>query len=283
MNNLPYSLSNKEVFKKISSALNKMDYNLALVHSDLFYGFKFEDKLPREQLLEAHLYYIKKMIGEQRPLWMPAFNYDFPKTKQFDVLNSKSQVGVLPEFFRTTIAKWRSVVPMFSFCGDDNEPLSSKRSIIDPFDELSLFHHLTKNNGLIIYYGASFKASTIIHYCERISGELYYRYDKLFTGEINDQYGLKQNVTLKYHVRPKSCMIEYDWELFQRELIENNTLLNYDDDWLHIKIIKALPLVEYWIAKMKNDRLSLLSKETQQWVVPKLDELGRPFQLSDFE
>jgi aminoglycoside 3-N-acetyltransferase len=276
------TLSNKEVFKKISSALNKMDYNLALVHSDLFYGFKFENKLPREQLLEAHLYYIKKIIGEH-PLWMPAFNYDFPKIKQFDVLYSKSQVGVLPEFFRTKIAKWRSSVPIFSFCGDDDEPPSCIRSIIDPFDELSLFHHLTINNGLIIYYGADIKSSTIIHYCERISGELYYRYDKLFAGELRDQNGLKHDVTLKYHVKPKNHIMEYDWELFQRELIENNLLLTFDDNWLHIKIIKALPLVKYWITKMKNDRLSLLNKKTQEWVIPKLNKLGRPFQLSDFE
>lgn len=275
-------ITNKDDFNNVSSALNKIDYSLALIHSDIFYGFKFDGKLSRQELLDAHWNCIKELVDE-RPVWMPAFNYDFTKTKQFDVLNSKSQVGVLPEFFRTKIARWRSVVPLFSFSGNRDEPDTPNKETIDPFDSSSLFDILTNNNGLIIYYGTELNCSTILHYCERISEVLYYRYDKLFKGEILYKDDTAKNVTLNYHVRPKGYTMEYDWELFKQELVDNNLLLTFDSDNFHIKIIKALPLVDYWITKMKGNCLSLLDKKTREWVAPKLEELGRPFQLSDFE
>jgi aminoglycoside N3'-acetyltransferase len=277
-----YSILNKNSFNEVSLALSKIDYNVALVHSDIFYGFKFHNKLSRQQLLEAHWEYVKNMIGEQ-PVWMPAFNYDFPKTQQFDVANSKSQVGVLPEYFRTKIAKWRSGIPIFSFCGNNESPAINYSQIIDPFDETSLFHTLVKNNGVIIYYGINLICSTILHYCERVSGNLTYRYDKFFPGKIIHGDGVEENVVLKYHVRPKNHFLEYDWEMFENDLIKNGVLQSFDSDGFHIKIIKALPLVEYWITKIKEDNLSLLNQKTREWVLSKLNELGRAFELSDFE
>ena len=279
---MTYSILNKDDFNKISSALKKIDYGLVLVHSDIFYGFKFNLRLSRQQLLEAHWLSLKNLVDE-KPVWMPAFNYDFPKTKAFDIVNSKSQVGVLPEFFRTKIAKWRSPVPIFSFAGEDEKPIIQQEITIDPFDNSSLFHLLTKNNGLIIYYGAEINASTIIHYCERMSGVLCYRYDKFFKGNVCDAEGILREVILKYHVRPKNYLLEYDWELFERELMDNGVLLSFDEDKFHIKIIKANDLANYWISKMKADKLALLNTKTKQWVFPKLEQLGRAFQLSDFE
>ena len=279
---VPYLISNKDSYKRVASALSKIDYNVALVHSDIFYGFKFDGKLGRQQLLEAHWWAIKKMVGG-RPVWMPAFNYDFPKTKQFDVLHSKSQVGVLPEFFRTKIANWRSDVPIFSFCGNDERPFVNYLQIIDPFDETSFFDKLVNNNGVIIYYGPNLNCSTILHYCERISKNLVYRYDKFFLGEIINENGFAENVTLKYHVRPRNKVLEYDWEMFEFDLTKQGLLQSFDDDGFHIKFIKVLPLVNYWITKIKEDSLSLLSKESRHWVSSKLNELGRAFQLSDFE
>jgi aminoglycoside N3'-acetyltransferase len=138
-----YPVENKDQFDKIAATLRKVDYDIAFIHSDIFYGFKFGKKLSRIQQLQAHWQALKNLIDD-RPIWMPAFNYDFPKTHQFDVLTSKSQVGVLPEFFRTQVASWRSCVPIFSFSGDDKTPISHVSAIIDPFDELSLFHSLVK-------------------------------------------------------------------------------------------------------------------------------------------
>jgi aminoglycoside 3-N-acetyltransferase len=279
---MKFTILNKDDFNKVSSILNKLDFKMALVHSDIFCGFKFNSGLTRQQILEAHWQSLKALI-DNRPVWMPAFNYDYPKTKAFNVFESKSQVGVLPEFFRTKIASWRSAVPIFSFSGETEQPTISRERQIDPFDHLSLFDFLTNNNGLIIYYGTDISCSTIIHYCERISNKLLYRYDKCFEGIVNDEHNKEYKVALNYHVRPRNHVLQYDWELFEKDLTKNGLLFSLDDERFHLKIIKASHLVDYWISKLKDDNLSLLNADTKSWVSAKLEKLGRAFQLSDFE
>jgi aminoglycoside 3-N-acetyltransferase len=50
-----------------------------------------------------------------------------------------------------------------------------------------------------------------------------------------------------------------------------------------IRLIKAADIVHFWVEKMQEDPLYLLDANTRAWVEPKLEELGRPFLLSDFE
>lgn len=152
---------------------------------------------------------------------MPSFNYDFCKGKPFNLKEDISQVGTLSEYFRQEIASWRSSTPVFSFSGTGVMPQQELGSVIDPFDDTSLFGFLNKNNGLLMHYGSAFQATTLIHYAERISGNLIYRYNKKFNGLICDAKNYE--VTLNYHVIPKNVSLVYDWAKLERHLLEKKS------------------------------------------------------------
>jgi aminoglycoside 3-N-acetyltransferase len=249
----------------------------------MFYGFKFAKALGRKQQLQLHYDMLKNAV-EQRPIWMPSFNYDYPVTQEFNVQNTPSQVGALTEYFRTHVAGWRSPVPIFSFTGDDCEPILKAGATIDPFGESSLFQQMTEDDALIMYYGINgIHPSTFVHYCERVSGKLCYRYDKIFSGKVIS-LDKTHDVRLNFHVRPRSNKtLDYDWTRLEKDLIQAGLMFKVSDFRFEIRLIKAGDLAHFWIEKMQEDPLYLLDNNTRVWVEAKLDELGRPFLLSDFE
>ena len=276
-------INNQNDFDKIQSFLKRLDYKRALVHSNLFYGFKFDKKLSRQEQLIMHYKAIKKLV-EQKAVWMPAFNYDFTKSGIYDINLSPSQVGTLSDFFRTEVANWRSPVPVFSFSGDDEPPTFSSNLYIDPFDESSLLHYSFQNNALIIYYGTTnINCSTIIHYCEKVSGVLNYRYEKIFKGIVITEHKNERKVNLKMHVRPKGLGLNYDWSRLEEDLKKNSILHDFKSNRFDIKIIKVIDLCNYWISKMREDSLYFLDGESQHKVKEKLQQIGRAFLISDFE
>jgi aminoglycoside 3-N-acetyltransferase len=215
---------------------------------------------------------------------MPSFNYDYPATQEFNVYDTPSQVGVLTEYFRTQIAIWRSPVPIFSFTGDDLEPKLKIDTMIDPFGQNSLFQQMTEDNTLIMYYGINgIHPSTIVHYCERVSGKLCYRYDKIFSGKVISLDKI-YDVKLYLQVRPRSAKtLDYDWIRLEKDLMQAGLLLAISDFRFEIRLMKAADLAHFWIEKIQEDPLYLLDTNTRVWVESKLDELGRPFLLTDFE
>jgi aminoglycoside 3-N-acetyltransferase len=248
----------------------------------LFHGFKFDKKLSRNEQLTMHYQAIKELV-EKRPLWMPSFNYDFTKSGIYDIQQAPSEVGILSEFFRMQIAKWRSPVPVFSFTGDDEPPAFHDNLYIDPFGETSLFHQLVQDNALLIYYGTTnINSSTIIHYCESVSGALNYRYEKIFKGAIITDDSEKQ-VVLKMHVRPKGLGLNYDWKRLEDNLKRKSILHEFKNHRFDIKVIRVIDICNHWIAKMQEDPLYFLDDESRGRVEEKLQKLGHPFLISDFE
>ena len=253
-----------------------------LIHSDVLFGFKITYNKDKNIFLNNHLEKINSVIVG-KDLFFPTFNYDFCGGKDFSLLNSKSQVGVLSEYFRQNKAVWRTVNPIFSFSGTGEKPNLNKSNILDPFGYESVFHYLYENGGAMMHYGASFNSSTILHYVERISGKLTYRYDKTFSGNVILENGLIENVKLNYHVRPLNMYQDYDWPKLESELIKANILHIFKEGRTRILICSIRRLVDFWLEKMNADSLYLLDEETKKWVEPMLDKLGRPFLISDFE
>ena len=234
---------------------------------------------PNRTLLDAHC---ELLIGLEKNILMPVFNYDFLTSGVFSLERSPSQVGVINEHFRTTIATWRTPVPVFSVSGNGELPPIYFQGIIDPFDEKSIFEYLYKTNSLILYYGANFSVTTLIHYVERISKKLVYRYDKYFHGKIISDCS-SELITLKYHVRPAGYELDYDWNRLEKDLINQNILRCFDKGVVKIRILNVKDLVDFWLERFNCNRLYFLTKESEAWVKPLLDKLGRSFLLSDFE
>ena len=256
-----------------------------LIHSDLLRSFRIRTKpFDISRHSQAHIDAILGLLPG-RDIWMPSFNYDFCKGSDYHLRETPSQVGHLSEYFRTNYGQWRSNTPVFNFAGIGEMPsavnLNTER--IDCFDTNSLFHKLREEKGLILHYGSPFPMSmTIMHYTERVSGALSYRYDKIFRGNVIADSG-KKTVALNYHVRPQNGMVQYDWTRFE-EILENLEILKtVREGKRFISVLASDVFCDWLIAELKKDPLFLLTADSRTWVEEKLNKLGRNFRIDDFE
>ncbi len=236
----------------------------------------------REAILESHVENLEA-LADGREFWLPTFNYDFCSSGTFDVDIDVSQVGPITEFYRERHSAWRTPVPVFSVCGSSRQcqPINNVAHEIDPFGQRSIFGELAARNGVIVWYGAPFASTTFIHYVERQVGGPVYRYDKRFVGNVT-RGEVRSQTTLVYHVRPLSLDLDYGWETLETAARESGVLRQHA---LAPNVMWALArdLLDTWVASLARDPLHLLSAESRVVVASRLDELGRPFEIGDFE
>jgi aminoglycoside 3-N-acetyltransferase len=236
----------------------------------------------RKSFLDAHVSVLTQ-AADDRGLWIPAFNYDFPRTHVFDVAADAAQVGPIPEHFRTTAAEWRTPVPIFSVTGTGPMPVVPWGQDTDAFGEESVFARLVESDGVILYYGDTFSYNTIVHYAERRSGGPAYRYDKLFGGQVvTSADNLSVLGSLLYHVRPLGTDLDYDWGGLLESAIGAGVCRRLDG-FPEVLASSARALCDFWIEALEKDPLALLDQKTRQWVEPKLEKLGRRFVIGVFE
>ncbi len=252
-----------------------------LIHSDILFGFKIQFER-HDLFLEEH-YKELKAVCQPLKIIMPSFNYDFCKGSPYNIKESESQVGTLSEYFRKNKAAWRTSIPVFNFSGIGENPIPIKYGKIDPFDKNSLFGFLHKNKGILMHYGSGFHASTLIHYVERISNRLIYRYDKLFKSQVIDINDVTHECELIYHVRPMGYELDYDWSKIEEDLIENELIEKYKEKRTQILIGRIDKIVDFWLTRLNDNPFYFLNKDTRNWVEAKFNELYRPFELTDFE
>jgi aminoglycoside N3'-acetyltransferase len=256
-----------------------------LIHSDLFRaGIFVEKSTDRDQLLRSHLETVVSLTDPEH-IWIPTFNYRFPSTGVFDLAHSPSQLGPFDEFMRTSWAKERSLDPVFPFSSLTPIPLRE-----EPAGELVAFSHqtafstLVDQQGGVLFYGAGLPSATIIHHVEFLSGGPLYRYDKTFRGAVIDLDGERREITYIYHVRPLGMSLDYDWAGIAHDLREAGIITTVTRNGIdHALYVNARELAALWLEKLEADPLYLLDGESRAWVEPKLDELGRRFQITDFE
>lgn len=274
--------------KIVRSAVEASAPGPVLVHSDIFLAMNLIEKVAKaDLLLQRHMQAVET-ITAGRELYFPTFNYDFPKTRTVNAASDVSQVGHLSEYARKNWAVWRDATPIFSFCGlgqptPTGRQAPAEGSTLSPFDEGSLFHHLYENDGVIIMYGAPFSRFTAIHYIEHRSGGPLYRYDKFFRGSVQPQNEAERTVTLKYHVRPMGANLEYDWQRLEAFSQDHGALAKLTGLGASILVIPVRRICDLWQAELKRQPLFLLDEDTRAFVEPKIDTLGRRFELSDFE
>jgi aminoglycoside 3-N-acetyltransferase len=255
------------------------------VHSDLLVAGRFIERIrDREALLQRHLGFLKG-AADGRDLWLPCFNYDYPKTRQFDARTAVCQLGPLGEYFRTHEARWRTADPIFSVAGLGSQPeYHSASTEVDPFDRSSAFAELCDRDGTVLFYGAPFSSVTIIHYAERKGGGPVYRYDKMFPGSVTEMAGNTRSINYCYHVRPWGKHLGYDWDRIVQDATSAGILQSLDREQRCVaRMARARDLIEYWVEQVRQDPLYLLDTASRQWVQPQFETLGRRFLISDFE
>jgi aminoglycoside 3-N-acetyltransferase len=112
-------------------------------------------------------------LGPEGTLLMPALTYERVTRAHpfFDVRNTPSNVGIIPETFRQRVATKRSLHPTHSVCAVG--PLAS--ALLAPHIEDSTpcgphspFHNLPKYNGQILMLGCGLEPNTSMHAIEEL-------------------------------------------------------------------------------------------------------------------
>ncbi|MDQ3019440.1 MAG: AAC(3) family N-acetyltransferase [Bacteroidota bacterium] len=262
------------------------DTSTVLIHSDLYVSSKLmlKNKMyGRTELLEQHFKIIHKIFPEFNIL-MPAFNYDFFTTHIFDTERDKVQLGPFPEYFRTNISRWRTPIPIFSFCGNGKEPKVNFSYEVKLYDNHPVYHDLLKNNGIIFHYGTNLWATAFIHFIESYEDKPLYRYDKAFYGKVIDKDGNITEHKIILHVRPHgNLLINYNLCEIQTELLNENIMKSIKIKNGEFYVIPCKELLEFLKSKIAKDPFYLLHKSSREWVEPKVEKLGRRFHMDDFE
>ena len=251
-------------------------------HTDVLKGMKFALN-SRDSFLEQHYQFLLS-VGNGESLFFPSFNYTCLKTGKYEVQKDDVQVGILNEFIRKKDNIKRDQMPVFNFISNTSKKYINIKNndIVDPFGDNSTFDFLSKNKSFLIHYGSSFNSSTIVHYVERISGKLTYRYDKDFLIDIIDNDVVK-TVKFRYHVRPLHFNLDYNWLKLEEDLKCQNILWEFKSGRTQILGAEIEQLVKYWLEQLKEDPLYFLDTQTRLEVSKKLDELGSKFELKHFE
>jgi len=267
-----------------------MEYKLAidlsncnppfLVHSDIF---RTADLVRKQsgasrdlsQVLRAHLTNLENWFGVG-DLIFPTFNYDFPKSKVFDVEKTDSQAGSLTNYVRFLGDYYRTTTPVYSFAINKIRPKTYSNT---PFGKGSLFDDLYKKDGTIVFYGVGINCCTYLHYVESQFGPPRYRYDKLFRGTLSTKDTLAECEAL-FHVRPLDFKWGYNWGELERLLVSAGAIISLEKN---VFAVKVRDLSKIWGDRIRANDLSILSDECRVDVENRLSSLGRRFVLTDFE
>lgn len=270
--------------REIEAAINCCGNGPLLVHANIMYAMKAVPlSSDINSLLSSHISALESCAAF-RPLWFPAFNYNFPKTKRYDLELSPSEVGQLSEFARTHWADWRTNVPIFSICGKGKKPNVDSQAVINPFSDHSVFAELVNRDGVVLLYGTGITSSTIIHHVEAMAENgVLYRYDKRFIGTLIDSDGQDKEIVLENHVRPWDQYLEYDWDKIERDLSAENILYRIKDGASYATVFSAKCFCDHLLKCMQEDPYYLLDTKSRLWVEPFVNNLGRRLQQSDFE
>jgi aminoglycoside N3'-acetyltransferase len=253
--------------------------NSILVHSDIR-GFSAREDLKlthgadfRKKVIDSAFMELES-IAAGREIFLPAFNYDFTSTRLFNVDQDFPQVGRIPVEAMSKPGWHRSHSPVYSFFSNHERP----PLVLRPFSEVSLFADLVKRNCEIGLLGVGFESLTFIHHVEHVFN-VPYRYSKRFEGEIAYKE-TSTSVCVEFHVRPIGLNVSYDFEKI-RDFLLNSSAARVSSNQLIL--VSARQTLYNLLGRLKDDPTFLLTEESADSVLLKLNDLGRPMQQGDFE
>ena len=97
----------------LNSGLNKGDN--VLLHSNIKRTFFYFKKKFKNLKISDYFESILNIILPNGTLVLPTFNFDFNRGIAFDYFKTKSQMGSLTEFARTSKLSYRTLNPVYSF------------------------------------------------------------------------------------------------------------------------------------------------------------------------
>jgi aminoglycoside N3'-acetyltransferase len=145
---------------------------------------------------------ILDQVGPEGTVLFPLFNFDFPSTREFSMLTTPSQMGVITEFSRLNYAGSRTGHPIYSFyaigalAGEFKDMNNRSGYGLD-----SPFAKLLELDGKIASVDLDDQHSmTMYHFVEEKMG-VDYRYFKTFSGSYQDLNGVITSEEYALYVR----------------------------------------------------------------------------------
>ena len=178
-------------------ALGVREAGVLLVHASLRSLGKVEGGAETvvRGLLEA--------LGTNGTLLFPALSYKSvgKTTPRFDVRNTPSCIGALPEYFRQRVGTIRSIHPTHSVSGIGKyaaELLGEHQKDTTPCGRYSPFHKLPHYNGQILFIGCGLRPNTSMHAIEELT-EPPYLYSDTIEYDITDAAGKSLKMSVRSH------------------------------------------------------------------------------------
>lgn len=192
------------------------------IHSDIMFGSLVQG-IKRNELLSVLFDQIKKL--NVRNIIVPTFTYSFPNGEDYDVLNSRTSMGVFNEYVRKLDGRYRTDDPLLS--------VSVPESLQDTFGRVSC-HSLGEGSALdiihqmgnvsFLFFGAEMsECFTYVHYVEKIL-DVPYRFDMSFEGNVIYPDGTVKRRNQTIHTQCRGAVLPPKYEHFESEMEDRGYL-----------------------------------------------------------
>lgn len=203
-------------------------------------------------------------VGSDGTIMFPAHTWRSTNAgnRKFDVLNSKSEVGYVPEFFRKQEGVLRSVHPSHSVCvkGPRSKFLIQDHcDASSPCGEGTPYSRLMDLEGQILLFSVGLERNTCFHCVEALAEVPYLLKKEKDEFEITDANGIVSSRMVQCHAKAvPSRFADLESELVQAECLRFAKLGNSVS-----YVLEAGPFRDFLLPILENNPSYLLAEEVQ--------------------
>lgn len=154
---------------------------------------------------------LKRELGPEATILMPAFTFSYGRSRVWDYHASKAETGALTEYFRKQPGTRRTLHPFHSLCvaGPRAEAFAACADL-SSFGPASPFALLYEMDAINLALGTEFEGgATFLHHTEE-AAQVPYRFYKEFPGEVRGEHGEQLPGPYRMYVREITPTHEYD-------------------------------------------------------------------------
>ncbi len=242
----------------LNNFLNSIDHldikeDIIIVHSRMIpFRVKSNDiKIICEELI--------KILGKDKTIIMPAFTYSFSRKGIWNYYTSRSEAGVLTEYFRQHYAEYRTIHPIHSVSIYNNK-YNLRHKSVSSFGPGSIWETLCNKDVCNLSIGIGLHGGgTICHYPEEFTNVFYRKLVNIY-GKVYDSNEKLVNKQFKYFARKSNLDFQNNWEKCELDLIKNNILNMRYYKRIPVCTMNAKDATKFIIKKLSISEKYLLKK-----------------------
>jgi aminoglycoside 3-N-acetyltransferase len=234
--------------------------DLAITMGEL--GIKKHDLL----FVHADLTYLGEMEGGIEPigytlhancgcLAAPTFSFQYCDTREFNVAETSSMLGVLSNYIRKQGRRSHHPTESVAAWGQGQVGITTNNPAC-AYDEGGAFDMLYRENAKTLFLGVKDFDETMIHFAERIAG-VPYRYWKLFPGRIYDNTGWHE-FDCKRYVRDRDKNVQLSSVPIAERLAKYNLIETVPLNYGQVSICNVRDWVDIAVDMLEKDSYALV-------------------------